>query len=179
MYFLIVLGILTLKILFAHASPASPTLNITAVTHNSLYYPLVGDPTECYHVKFWHSRRARLLDCTRAAAQLPNLHTTGIFRTGGDPRFDPFALPRAEQFGSCEVKISLSHTRQDESTWQAISIGAQKIISACTIGYGVGATTGGETTAGLHQMIHISVRDPERPTPSVITEGMGADAATA
>ena len=138
------------------ASPTPAFLDITTFNSTLGNSTTLGEPYECFGYGNYKARQAKFTDCARAAAFLPNLHTPGSFHRG-DSEKDPFAVPRVETYGTCEVKIDVRFGRADESTWQSVSIAINKILVACAGGYGQGAMTGGKTSAGSEDRIVITV----------------------
>lgn len=141
------------------ASPTSPVLNIaqnlTSVTNLSNDY-------QCYEPHILKDRRAKTIDCIRAAAFLPNLHDVTTFHRG-DNAGDPYALPYTEVSGTCRVKIDLKCGRADQSTWLVIKMALRfDVIDTCQLTMG-GERTGGQTTAGSGGRIIISAENVKWP----------------
>lgn len=160
-YFLTLLLTTFLIAKHINASPinnASP-LNVLSLTNPSnltLPIPTLSDPYSCFGAYLFNDRRAKVSDCTRAAAFLPNRHESGSFHLG-DSKTDPFALPYVETYYSCTIKIDLRFGRPDEGSWISLNIAASKIIKACLVGQYPLGQTGGFTTAGTEGRIAVTV----------------------
>ncbi|KAF6234679.1 hypothetical protein HO173_007305 [Letharia columbiana] len=161
-----ILPILLTTFLVANSINASPInnaldlLSLAATTtppsNLTLPIPILGDPYSCFDAYLFNDRRAKVSDCTRAAAFLPNRHEPGTFHRG-DSDADPFALPYVETYHSCSVKVDLKFGRPDEGSWLSVNIAVKKIIEACMVGqYPIGQT-GGVTTAGTEGRIAVTV----------------------
>ena len=138
-------------------SPNSTYNSSNATIVNTTSTTILGEPYKCFEMHFIRTdRRANRRDCHRAVGSLPNIHTPGIFHRA-QSQMDPFAMPRIKTSGSCRVTIDVQFGRPDESTWQSVGMAIDKVINACAFGYGQGASTGGETTAGSEGRIMITV----------------------
>lgn len=156
----------TLIVSSSLASPTLPLVNISSdIQTNTLELDELNNPYRCYEAHLLTDRRAKTIDCLRAAAFLPNLHDVGAFHRGSNPA-DPFALPYTEVSGTCRVKIDLMFGRPDQSTWLVINMALRKIIDACQFAIG-GDRTGGETTAGSGGRITITAESTKWPTTDV------------
>ena len=155
--------------LFVSSSLASPTLPLVNISSNftpsTLGFDELNNNYRCYEAHLLTDRRAKTIDCLRAAAFLPNLHETGNFYRGSDPA-DHFALPYVEVYGTCRVKIDLMFGRPDQSSWLVINMALRKVIDACQLAIG-GERTGGETTAGSGGRITVTAESIKWPTTNV------------
>ena len=145
------------------ALPVPETTNPANATFNRS----LSDSYDCFPWAHFllPTRRAKYDDCAAAYAWLPNLHNEGTFYRGGNPATDPFALPRVDIDGNCQVKIDIQPRALDTSSWVAIGIAVNKIIGACKAGTDRWVTTGGMTTAGSEGRINITVeKSTERPS---------------
>ena len=148
------------------ALPALPLVNISSnLTLDALETNELNNPYQCYEAHLGRDRRAKTIDCLRAAAFLPNLHDPGDFHRGTDLE-DPFALPYDVTHGTCRVKIDVRFGRPDRSSWIVINIALRKIIDACQFVIG-GERTGGETTAGTDGRIIIRAESKTWPNTNV------------
>ena len=156
----------TLIVSSSLASPALPLVNISSdILTNILGSDELNNNYRCFEAHLLTDRRAKTIDCLRAAAFLPNLHDAGDFYRGNNPA-DPFALPYTEVYGTCRVKIDLMFGRPDQSTWLVINMALRKVIDACQFAIG-GERTGGETTAGTAERITITAESTKWPTTNV------------
>ena len=157
--------IISTTTLFLSHSLASPTLPLVNISSNFTLNNELNDSYQCFEAHLRKDRRAKTLDCLRAAAFLPNLHESGAFHRGGDPE-DPFALPYNVVYGTCRVKIDVRFGRPDQSSWLVIYMALRKIIDACQFAIG-GERTGGETTAGNGGRITITAESQSWPNTNV------------
>ncbi|KAL8929305.1 MAG: hypothetical protein Q9208_001388 [Pyrenodesmia sp. 3 TL-2023] len=132
------------------ASPRSPIIQSRSLDN---WY-------QCYDQPGTLKRRAKYNDCARAAAQLPNLVEPKTFHRGGDVSTDPYALPMIKIYNTCQIKVDLKFGRSDVSSWLGIDIALSKIMEACSLGYGLHETTGGEIVAGSQDLILVTVGRP-------------------
>ena len=158
--------LICMAILFLRCVWAWPTLPILNFKHNhtslaSLNATELGNPYQCYEPHLRKDRRAKTIDCLRAAAFLPNLHEPGIFHRG-DYFEDPFSLPHTVIFKTCRIKFDLRFGRQDVSSWIALNLALRKILDACQFTIG-GERTGGQTTAGNAGMIILTAENVNWP----------------
>lgn len=130
------------------ASPALPLLNIdqNSTALNIFNLTDLNNDYQCYEAHLLNDRRAKTIDCLRAALFLPNLHEEGTFHRGSNPQ-DLYALPKIQVFQTCRVQIDLKFGRADKSTWLAIHMALRGVIDACQFKMS-GGRTGGQTTAG-------------------------------
>ena len=146
-----------------------PDLSLVTVNSSSSLDTLEFNPLnnnyQCYEAGLIKDRRAKTIDCLKAAAFLPNLHDKGDFYRGSDHE-DPFALPYVEVSGTCRVTIDLRFGRPDESSWIVINIAVKKILDACQLKPG-GERTGGETTAGAGGRIIVRAENSQWRTTNV------------
>ena len=145
------------------AWPAIPLLNIK---HNQTLLPSLNaselaNPYQCYEPHLRKDRRAKTIDCLRAAAFLPNLHEPGVFHRGDDIE-DPFSLPHTVIVKTCRIRFDLRFGRPDVSSWIALNLALRKILDACQISLG-GERTGGQTTAGSAGMIILTAENANWP----------------
>ena len=148
------------------ASPALPLVNTSSYSSlEILDIDALNNNYQCYETHLIKDRRAKTIDCLKAAAFLPNLHDVGTFYRGTDPA-DPFALPYEEKSGTCRVKIDLKFGRPDQSSWIVINIALRKVIDACQFVV-KGERTGGETTAGTDGRIIIRAESSTWPTTNI------------
>ena len=157
--------IVSITTLFMNPSLASPTLPLVSISSNVTLNNELNNSYQCFEAHLRKDRRAKTLDCLRAAAFLPNLHDPGAFHRGGDPD-DPFALPYNVVSGTCRVKIDVRFGRPDQSSWLVINMALRKIIDACQFALG-GDRTGGETTAGTGGRIMITAESESWPNTNV------------
>lgn len=148
------------------ASPASPILNIpqnlTSLENINVNVTNLSNDYQCYEPHLFKDRRAKTMDCIRAAAFLPNLHDVTTFHRGNNPE-DSYALPYTEVSGTCRVKIDLKYGRADQSTWLVIKMALRfDIIDTCQLAMG-GERTGGQTTAGSGGRIVITAENVKWP----------------
>lgn len=153
-------------ILFIRCVWAWPALPILNTKHNhtslaSLNATELGNPYQCYEPHLRKDRRAKTIDCLRAAAFLPNLHEPGIFHRGDDLD-DPFNLPHTVIVKTCRIKFDLRFGRPDVSSWIALNLALRKILDACQLTLG-GERTGGQTTAGSAGMIILTAENVNWP----------------
>ena len=162
--------VICMAILLIRCVCAWPALPILNTKHNytslaSLNASELGNPYQCYEPHLRKDRRAKTIDCLRAAAFLPNLHEPGVFHRGDDLE-DPFSLPHAVNFKTCRVKFDLRFGRPDVSSWIALNLALRKILDACQISLG-GERTGGQTTAGDAGMIILTAENVNWPETNV------------
>ena len=160
-------------ILFISSSIALPGLPLMNISSNSTLATLdtqqLNNAYQCYEPHLVSKdRRAKTLDCIRAAAFLPNLHETGDFTRDSDPD-DPFAMPHEVIYGTCRVNVDVRFGRPDESSWTVINIALRKVIDACRIKVG-GEWTGGDTTAGSDGRIIIRAENKNWRSTNVASE---------
>lgn len=141
------------------APPIHPALNLTSNPQALNLVDLnANQPYQCLEGKIFHSRRARIGDCTRALARLPNYHTIRDFVNGtGDPDLNPYLLPYTATYSGCQIKVELVYGESEESSWLSINIATTKVINACVVGYSQDAMTGGITRVGLQDRMRITI----------------------
>ena len=145
------------------AWPALPILD-TRDNHtllNGLNASQLGDPYQCYEPHLRKDRRAKTIDCLRAAAFLPNRYEPGVFHRGDDIE-DPFTLPHTVTVKTCRIRFDLRFGRPDVSNWIALYLALRKILDACQISLG-GERTGGQTTAGSAGLIIVTAESVDWP----------------
>ena len=155
---------------YSLTSPASPIVNNNRnltlpdkVHHN---FTNLHNDHRCYEPALWKDRRAKTMDCIRAASLLPNLHDVAMFRRGLDPG-NPYVLPYSETYKTCRVKIDLLYGRADRSAWFVIKMALRfDVIDTCQLTVG-GERTGGQTTAGLEERIIITAENANWPEQSI------------
>lgn len=141
------------------APPILPALNLTS---NSQALNLIDldafNPYECFAGQIFNSRRAKMGDCTRTLARLPNYHTIRDFINGtGDPDLNPYLLPYTATHAGCQIKVELVYGDLEESSWLSINIATTKVMNACVVGYSQDAKTGGTTRVGLNNWMRITI----------------------
>jgi len=166
----ILLLITTIFIDYNLASPTPPILstnqNSTSLNSVDVNVTNLRNDHQCYEPHLLKDRRAKTMDCIRAAAFLPNLHEVSIFHRGSN-RGDPYALPYSEVSGTCRVKIDLKYGRADQSTWLVIKMALRfDVIDTCQLAMG-GDRTGGQTTAGSGGRIIIIAENVKWPESNV------------
>ena len=159
-------GVICIAILCIHCVWAWPALPIPSNKHTntslaSLNISELGNPYQCYEPHLRKDRRAKTIDCLRAAAFLPNLHEGGIFHRGDDLD-DPFNLPHIVTVKTCRIKFDLRFGRPDFSSWIVLNLALRKILDACQLTLG-GERTGGQTTAGSAGMISLTAENVNWP----------------
>jgi hypothetical protein len=162
----IVLFTATFLIASSFASPATPITiinqNVTFLDNINATITDLRNDFQCFEPHLAKDRRAKTMDCIRAAAKLPNLHEVATFHKGSN-QDDPYAVPYSESFGTCRVTIDLRFGRPDESSWLVINMVMRfKVIDACSLRLG-GERTGGQTTAGSGGRITITAENVKWP----------------
>lgn len=146
---------------------ASPTLPPLVLHDNTTAFNLTGwlnEPYECFDAQLFNSRRAKISDCYRAMAALPNYHESRVFINGqGDPDLNPYLLPYTATKLGCQIKVELvSGVEEEESTWLSINMAASKVLHACQVGYSQDAKTGGMTRVGSNDHISVTIERARR-----------------
>lgn len=162
--------LLLIAMLFVSSIFASPVLPSLDIGQNATFLGVfnvtdLGNDYQCYEPQLKADRRAKYIDCIRAAGFLPNLHQEATFYRGSN-RDDPYAMPYTEIAGTCRVTIDLKFGRSDRSTWAVVYMALRKILEACQFKVG-GERTGGQTTAGTDSMITITAENVKWPSPNV------------
>jgi hypothetical protein len=148
------------------ASPTPPTLdvnqNLTLLNNVNVNITSLSTDFQCYEPHIFTDRRAKTLDCIRAAASFPNFYDVNTFHKGSNPS-DPYAVPISQVSGTCRVGIDLKYGRADQSTWLSIKMALRfDIIDNCQLDMS-GGRTGGQTTAGSGGRIIITAESVKWP----------------
>jgi len=146
---------------------ASPTLPPLVLNDNITAFNLtrwLNEPYDCFDARLFNSRRARISDCYRALASLPNYHESRTFVNGqGDPDLHPYLLPYTATKLGCQITVELvPGAVEEESTWLSINMAASKVILACQVGFSQEAKTGGSTRVGSNDHISVTVEKAQR-----------------
>lgn len=173
-------GLACVRLLFVtcviHYGLASPASLFTDIDRNStsLNEIIVNDTDllhndyKCWEPALLKDRRAKTLDCIRAAGLLPNLHDEATFHRSSEAS-NPYAMPYVVSSGTCRVKIDVKYGRPDQSTWSVIKMALRfDVIDTCQLSL-VGERTGGQTSAGNGQRIIITVENVKWPNSIVAT----------
>lgn len=155
----------TCLIYYGSASPASfftdfdrnsTSLNEVLVNNTGFLH----NQYKCWEPALLKNRRAKTLDCIRAAGLLPNLHDDALFhRGGGSSVDDPYSVPYVTVSGTCRVKVDVKYGRPDRSTWSVIKMALRfDVIDSCQLSLS-GDRTGGQTSAGTGGRIMITAEN--------------------
>lgn len=142
----------------------SPTHQLDNQPASSNFTGLLNEPYECFDAQIWErSRRAKISDCYRAMASLPNYHRFRVFANGeGDRDLNPYLLPYTQTRLGCQIKVELTSGASEESSWLSINMATNKILNACQVGYSQQAMTGGWTRVGNDDRILVTVEKAQK-----------------
>ena len=148
-----------------------PAQNDVQVTRSLDVWPHADDVI-CFSQGFFGGSLAHTQDCRIALGSLPGEHLPGNFHTGGNIA-DPYNLPKTLLAAKCNITISIPSAVEDDTTWPCIGQRIDILINACKVGTDHDGNIGGQTWAGAHKEMVVTIVKPGKEVPQVLSSGDG------
>ena len=161
----------SLTFVFAQSTVPSPNNSAIALplsfdgftaTTNDANNPLPNPGFQCSNGGTGSpATRPKVVECTDALFQLPQVADIKTFVRGGD-RHDNYQLPKSLTSGRCKITIAMVDGKiKEQTSWDHIGLDATRLVFACDGFTQMGSTrrTGGQVATGHSKNILIRVYD--------------------